>query len=123
MDIETSLGKRTTQLDLNSKEDVGKLKELVRGADVFLQGYRPGGLDEKGFGVADVAQKKAEGSSMSGNGIVYASLRAWGWDGPWAGRRGVSHILPIKKFLFNRSDLSRFSVRFVGSNSDWIQRR
>lgn len=51
-------------------------------ADVFLQAYRPGGLEEKGFGVQDVVGLR--------EGIVYAGLRAWGWDGPWAARKGVS---------------------------------
>ena len=55
---------------------------LLGGADVFLQAYRPGGLAAKGFGVADVAAARP--------GVVYASLNAYGWDGPWKDRRGVS---------------------------------
>jgi len=81
-DVETSLGKRTTQLDLNVSEDIEKLKELLHDTDVFLQAYRPGGLRSRGFGVEDVVKSRE-------NGVVYASLRAWGWDGPWADRRGV----------------------------------
>lgn len=81
LDMDTSRGKRTTQLDLTQPEDRGTLHELVRDADVFLQGYRPGGLAEKGFGASDVVAARP--------GIVYASLNAYGWTGPWKDRRGV----------------------------------
>lgn len=89
LDTETSLGKRTTQLHLSSTSstDVEKMNELVRGADVFLQAYRPEGLKGRGFGVDDVLKLKA---GHEEGGVVCASLRAWGWDGPWAHRRGVS---------------------------------
>lgn len=58
---------------------------LVTDADVFLQGYRPGGLRDKGFGVDDVVKARP--------GIVYASLDAYGWEGPWKDRRGVGFLL------------------------------
>ena len=82
LDVETSLGKRTAQLDLGKESDTNKLRELVNNVDVFLQAYRPGGLEKKGFGVQDVVDLR--------QGIVYAGLRAWGWEGPWAMRKGVS---------------------------------
>ena len=81
LDADTSRGKRTTQLDLTEASDRDTLGSLVRDADVFLQAYRPGGLSDKGFGVGDVVQTRP--------GIVYASLTAYGWDGPWKDRRGV----------------------------------
>lgn len=87
LDVETSIGKRTTQLDLDLgplSSDQKKLRNLVKDADVFLQAYRPGGLESRGFGVDDVVKMK------EGDGVVYVGLRAWGWDGPWANRRGVS---------------------------------
>lgn len=82
MDMDTSRGKRTTQLDLNSPEDHQRLTSLLKDADVFLQAYRPGGLASKGFSVDEVAKMRP--------GIVYASLTAYGWEGPWKDRRGVS---------------------------------
>ncbi|KAL6301987.1 CoA-transferase family III [Sparassis latifolia] len=85
LDIETSRGKRTTQLDLASLEDRQTLAGLVKEADVFLQAYRPGGLHDKGFGVDNV---------MTGHrGVVYASLNAYGWEGPWKDRRGFDSLV------------------------------
>lgn len=85
LDVDTSRGKRTTQLDVNDPVDHQKLARLVKDADVFLQAYRPGGLAGKGFGVDEVIQARP--------GIVYASLTAYGWDGPWKTRRGVCEPL------------------------------
>lgn len=79
--METSLGKRTTQLDLTAASDHAALVDLARDCDVFLQAYRPGGLEAKGFGVKELAELRP--------GIVCANLTAWGWDGPWKDRRGV----------------------------------
>lgn len=86
LDVDTSRGKRTAQLDLNHPADREKFTSLVEGADVFLQAYRPGGLAAKGFGPDDVAKLRP--------GIVYASLCAYGWEGPWKDRRGVCTVSP-----------------------------
>ncbi|EPQ54771.1 CoA-transferase family III [Gloeophyllum trabeum ATCC 11539] len=58
IDVDTSRGKRTAQLDLTSDADAEILRSLVREADVFLQAYRPGGLEAKGFGVAEVTRER-----------------------------------------------------------------
>jgi crotonobetainyl-CoA:carnitine CoA-transferase CaiB-like acyl-CoA transferase len=88
-DADTSRGKRTSQLDLNLPSDRSTLATLIKDADVFLQAYRPGSLGAKGFRVQDVVNTKP--------GIVYANLKAYGWEGPWKDRRGVriSHTLPF----------------------------
>jgi len=83
--METSLGKHTTQLDLLEPPDIKKFRHLAQEADVLLQAYRPGGIEEKGFGVSDMIALAEERQ----RGVVCANLRAWGWEGPWQGRRGV----------------------------------
>ncbi|KAI0762004.1 CoA-transferase family III domain-containing protein [Trametes elegans] len=85
LDVDTSRGKRTTQLDLAEAGDHERFASLVEDADVFLQAYHPGGLASKGFGVADVAKMRP--------GIVYASLCAYGWEGPWKERRGFDSLV------------------------------
>ena len=51
LDVDTSRGKRTTQLDLNDRADRETFASLIKDTDVVLQSYRPGGLAAKGFGV------------------------------------------------------------------------
>jgi len=82
LDMETSRGKRTTHIDLTRFPDRHILTSLVKEGDVFLQAYRPGALAEKGFSPETLAKARP--------GIVYASLNAYGWEGPWKDRRGVS---------------------------------
>ncbi|TFY74985.1 hypothetical protein EWM64_g9027 [Hericium alpestre] len=85
LDVETSRGKRTTQLDLNNEIDKSTLWNLVRDADVFLQSYRPGGLASRGFGPEEVAQKRP--------GIVYATLTAFGFEGELSGLKGFDSLM------------------------------
>jgi crotonobetainyl-CoA:carnitine CoA-transferase CaiB-like acyl-CoA transferase len=83
--IDTGRGKRSAQLDLREASERARLQQLVRGADVFVQGYRPGGLAERGFGPEALAKLKP--------GIVAASLSAYGEAGPWRGRRGFDSLV------------------------------
>jgi crotonobetainyl-CoA:carnitine CoA-transferase CaiB-like acyl-CoA transferase len=83
--IDTGRGKRSAFLDLREAEARETLRELVRSADVFLQSYRPGALDHYGFSAEDVARLRP--------GLVHATLSAYGFAGPWAGRRGFDSLV------------------------------
>lgn len=82
--VDTGRGKLTAHLELRDKADNERLKALLSEADIFVQGYRPGGLAELGFSPEDAARLRP--------GIVYVSLSAYGHVGPWAGRRGFDSI-------------------------------
>jgi len=83
--IDTGRGKLTAFVDLKSEQGRGKLRELLRGADIFSQGYRPRALADLGFSPQQAA-------SIS-PGIVYVSLSAYGHAGPWAERRGFDSLV------------------------------
>ena len=82
---DTSIGKRSTFLDLRDESDRDDLRALVREADVFVQSYRPGALDALGFGPDAVAALRPD--------IVYVSLSAYSHAGPWSGRRGYDTLV------------------------------
>jgi crotonobetainyl-CoA:carnitine CoA-transferase CaiB-like acyl-CoA transferase len=82
---DTSRGKRSAQLDLRTESGRETLAQLVREADVFIQGYRPGALERLGFGAEQLAQLNPR--------IVAISLSAYGNSGPWAGRRGFDSLV------------------------------
>ncbi|MBC7601540.1 MAG: CoA transferase, partial [Ramlibacter sp.] len=82
---DTSRGKRSAHVDLAKDEGKAAMRELLEQAHVFIQGYRPGGLQALGFGADQVAQIRP--------GIVYVSLTAYGTEGPWANRRGFDSLL------------------------------
>ncbi|MGA8696609.1 MAG: CoA transferase [Xanthobacteraceae bacterium] len=83
--IDTGRGKLSTQIDLRQPDGQETLAALVREADVFIQGYRPGAVAAHGFGPEELARLRP--------GIVYASLSAYGHDGPWAPRRGFDSLV------------------------------
>lgn len=83
--IDTGRGKRSAQLDLRDAASAEQLRALVRDADIFVQGYRPGGLAALQFSPELVAALRP--------GIVYVSLCAYGYEGPWANRRGFDSLV------------------------------
>lgn len=54
-------------------------------ADVLLQSYRPGALADLGYSVDRLLELNAD--------IVYATLSAYGEDGPWARRKGFDSLV------------------------------
>jgi crotonobetainyl-CoA:carnitine CoA-transferase CaiB-like acyl-CoA transferase len=83
--MDTGHGKRCTWLDLREPADLAKTRELLRGADVFTQGYRPGTIAARGLAPEQVAALRP--------GIVCVSVCAYGPEGPWADRRGFDSIV------------------------------
>jgi crotonobetainyl-CoA:carnitine CoA-transferase CaiB-like acyl-CoA transferase len=85
LDIDTGRGKLSAELDLRAVEECERLSRLLRDANVFVQGYRPGALAALGFSPEDCAEARP--------GIVVVSLSAYGRSGPWAGRRGFDSLV------------------------------
>ena len=84
-EFDTGHGKLSAYLDLREEKDLETLRELIREADVFSQGYRPGTLAGRGLAPEDLAELRP--------GIVYVSLSAFGRVGPWASRRGFDTVV------------------------------
>lgn len=82
---DTGHGKLSAELDLREPANVETLLGLVREADVFSQGYRPGTLAARGFSPERLAALRP--------GIVCVSLCAFGHTGPWASRRGFDTVV------------------------------
>ncbi|MBW2394305.1 MAG: CoA transferase [Deltaproteobacteria bacterium] len=77
-------GKRSIGLNLKTPEGLEILYDLVRGADVFVQNWRPGAAERLQVGEADLRKIKPD--------LVYASVTGYGDDGPYADRRGYDPI-------------------------------
>ncbi|HKA45229.1 MAG TPA: CoA transferase [Burkholderiales bacterium] len=84
-EYDTGHGKLSAHLDLRTEKDKEILRGLVREADVFSQGYRPGTLGNRGFSPEALAQLRP--------GIVVVSLCAFSHVGPWASRRGFDTVI------------------------------
>jgi len=83
-EMDTGHGKRQAYLDLNDTAQSETLRELVRGADVFSQGFQHRSLERRGFGVRQLAELRP--------GIIYVSENAFGHEGPWQERPGWEQL-------------------------------
>lgn len=82
--IDTGRGKRPAFLDLDTASGRDQLAALAASADIFIQGYRPGGLAARGFDPLELARTNP--------GLVAVSLSAYGHVGPWSTRRGFDSL-------------------------------
>lgn len=82
---ETSRGKLSVHLDLQTEKDKTSLENLIRQGHIIIQGYRPGSLAKLGFGPERAAELRP--------GIIYVSLSTYGNVGPWAEKRGFESIV------------------------------
>lgn len=84
---EVVLGKRCARLDLKSAADRQVLERLLSQADVMVHGYRPEALARLGLD----ARRRREINPA----LVDVSLDAYGWSGPWKGRRGFDSLIQM----------------------------
>jgi len=98
---EMTLGKRCARLDARDPTGRAVLHSLLAGADVLVHGYRPGALDSIDLGAADRARIRP--------GLIDVSLDAYGWTGPWAGRRGFDSLVQMSSGIADEG-MRRFGV-------------
>lgn len=77
-------GKRSIGVDLKNKDGLALFYDLVKGADVVLQNWRPGAAERLGVAEPDLRAINP--------GLIYASITGYGDDGPYADRRGYDPI-------------------------------
>jgi CoA transferase family III len=84
---EIMLGKKTARLDLTIDTDRERFTELLSTADLLVHGYRTDALDRLGFG-----QRVRDNIRP---GLIDVALNAYGWTGPWSGRRGFDSLVQM----------------------------
>ncbi|MFP6629907.1 MAG: CoA transferase [Myxococcota bacterium] len=77
--------KRGMVLDLKQLRGVEILKQLVAGADVFVQNFRPGAAERMGIGEEALRAVKPD--------LVYVSISGFGETGPYAQKRVYDPVI------------------------------
>jgi len=77
---DVNVGMRSTFMDLRRTADSKALVALLPKADVFIESFSGRSVERLGFGPEEVARQRP--------GVIYLSLRCYGWDGPWRDRGG-----------------------------------
>jgi crotonobetainyl-CoA:carnitine CoA-transferase CaiB-like acyl-CoA transferase len=78
MFLNINRNKRSLAIDLKKPRGVEAIKDLARGADVFVQNFRPGVVERLGIGEAVL---RAINPSL-----IYVSIAGFGEKGPWSGK-------------------------------------
>ena len=82
--IDVNRGKRSIMLNLKTEEGREVFWKLVETADVIVENNRKSAVERMGLGYDAVKKVKPD--------IVYASLNAFGYDGPWSERAGWEQL-------------------------------
>jgi crotonobetainyl-CoA:carnitine CoA-transferase CaiB-like acyl-CoA transferase len=90
-----NLGKRSIAVDL--KSDAGKqvVWRLLKGADVFLEGFRPGVIKRLGFDYDAVSAQEPR--------LLYVSISGFGQTGPLSGQPAMDPVLQAYTGLMNEN--------------------
>jgi len=80
-----NLGKRSIAVDLKSEAGKQVLWRLLKGADVFLEWFRPGAIRRLGFDYDTIAAREPR--------LLYLSISGFGQSGPLAERPAMDPVL------------------------------
>jgi len=105
-DFFASLNRNKRSITVNLKTEQGReiCERLIRGADVFMEGFRPGTLERLGLGYEAMRQINPA--------IIYCSISGFGQNGPYRDR--PAHDLSfqgIAGLLANLIDKGNFADR------------
>jgi crotonobetainyl-CoA:carnitine CoA-transferase CaiB-like acyl-CoA transferase len=76
--------KRNIALDFKNEEDLALLRQLLDGAHVLVENFRPGTLERLGLAPADLLKRNPK--------LVIVRVSGFGQDGPYASRPGFASI-------------------------------
>jgi len=90
-----NLGKKSIAVDLKGEAGKQVVWRLLRGADVFLEGFRPGVIKRLGFDYDAVAAREPR--------LLYLSISGFGQTGPLADRPAMDPVLQAYTGLMNEN--------------------
>ncbi len=106
----TTRGRPSVALDLKDPAAAGVVLDLVEGADVLVEGMRPGAMERLGLGPDECLARNPR--------LVYGRMTGWGQDGPFAQAAGHDmNYIAITGALFGLGqdrDRPHFPSNLVG---------
>ena len=78
-------GKRSVVLDLQRSAGVELFRELIAGADVFIQNFRPGVVERLGIDEASLRAVRPD--------LIYVSVSGFGDTGPYIDQKSYDYVI------------------------------
>jgi alpha-methylacyl-CoA racemase len=83
--------RQSIAIDLKHADGRDVAMQLVRQADVLIEGFRPGVMERLGL--------SPEACIAVNRGLIYGRMSGWGQTGPWAARAGHDiNYIALKSF-------------------------
>ncbi|MBX3608754.1 MAG: CoA transferase [Hydrogenophaga sp.] len=83
--VALNAGKQSAVHDIRTPEGLAAVRELARGADVFIENLRPGTVARYGLGEASLREINPS--------LVYCSISGYGQQGEWSQRGAYDHVI------------------------------
>lgn len=74
--LSANRNKKSVEADLKNEEHLEAVYDLIEGADVVVENFRPGVMDRLGLGYEELAERVP--------GLIYCSASGYGSEGPWS---------------------------------------
>jgi hypothetical protein len=87
LEAEMTVGKHCARIDLTTEVGREQFCTLLADADICISGYRSDALERLGLGASQ--------RQIIRPGLIDVSLNAYGWNGPWATRRGFDSLVQM----------------------------
>jgi crotonobetainyl-CoA:carnitine CoA-transferase CaiB-like acyl-CoA transferase len=86
-------GKRSICLDLQSDSDRDVVRQLILSADIVVESFQPGVLDDLGLGFVELHPLNPK--------LIYTSITGFGRNGPYANAPGYEGVVLAKLGVFH----------------------
>ncbi|MFD9909197.1 CaiB/BaiF CoA transferase family protein [Streptomyces sp. NPDC059063] len=102
--------KESLTLDVKSEQGGQVLRELLAGADVFVQNLAPGAADRLGLSAAELQARHPS--------LITCTISGYGTSGPWAGRKAYDMLVQCQTGLVSLTGTPDEAVRVGISVAD-----
>ncbi len=83
--VAQNAGKRSVVIDITTERGALLVSELAKEADIFVENYRPGTMQDHGLDYDSLAAENAD--------LIYLSISAFGQNGPLGHRPGFDDVI------------------------------
>ena len=109
--VSQNAGKRSVVIDITTERGSGLVRELAKDADIFVENYRPGTMQDHGLDFASIA--------AANPAVIYLSISAFGQNGPLGHRPGFDDVIQATSGFMSINERGDGPIRTGGPVLDY----